>query len=278
MQGILHKDGELATASGAANVGVPFVMSSASTRSIEAVAKANGDGHRWYQLYWYVSHLPIHTYHTALQRERGRPRTNEVTLSILRRAKAAGFTALVVTVDTFALGWRPHDLDTAYLPFIAGVGVQVGTSDPVFMRRTGDGDSSGAGGRAPRPDERPAFPLDLDAHRARLAEGDEQAGAAFALGVAWLREANSGTFRSWTDIAFLRENWDGPIVLKGIQAVEDAHAAMDFRVDGIVVSNHGTYVPGPASRGRSFITPLCPACGLMAPLVLSWLGGRRTSG
>jgi isopentenyl diphosphate isomerase/L-lactate dehydrogenase-like FMN-dependent dehydrogenase len=56
VQGILHKDGELATASAAANVGVPFIMSTASTRSIEAVAKANSDGHRWYQLYWYVSH------------------------------------------------------------------------------------------------------------------------------------------------------------------------------------------------------------------------------
>ena len=106
------------------------------------------------------------------------------------------------------------------------------------MRRRGDGD--GSGGLVPRPDERPAFPLDLDALRARLAEGDEQARAAFELGTGWLREANSGTFRSWTDIAFLRENWDRPIVLKGIQAVEDAHAAMDFRVVGIVVSNHGT--------------------------------------
>ena len=165
-----------------------------------------------------------------------------MTLSILRRIKAAGFTALVVTVDTFALGWRPHDLDTAYLPFVAGVGVQVGTSDPVFMRQMGDDDGTG-GGLAPRPDERPAFPLELDALRARLAAGDEKARADFALGTGWLREAHSGTFRSWADIAFLRENWDGPIVLKGIQAVQDAHAAMDAHVDGIIVSNHGTF-PG----------------------------------
>jgi lactate 2-monooxygenase len=81
-------------------------------------------------------------------------------LSILRRAKGSGFTALVVTLDTFLLGWRPHDLDTAYLPFIAGVGIQVGTSDPVFMRRMG----SRYGGV--RPDEPPAFPLDVEAHDA----------------------------------------------------------------------------------------------------------------
>ncbi|KAF8487349.1 hypothetical protein DFH94DRAFT_678376 [Russula ochroleuca] len=98
------------------------------------------------------------------------------------------------------------------------------------MRRMGGGDGSGL---APRPDERTPFPLDLDVFRARLAAGDEQALAAFTLGAAWLREGHSGTFRSWKDIAFLRENWDGPIVLT------DAHAAMHARVDGIIVSNHG---------------------------------------
>ncbi|KAI0298114.1 FMN-dependent alpha-hydroxy acid dehydrogenase [Multifurca ochricompacta] len=210
VQGILHRDGELATASAAARVGVPFIMSTASTRPIEAVAKASGDGHRWYQLYW--------------------PRNNDVTLSILSRAKAAGFTTLVLTLDTFLLGWRPHDLDTAYLPFAAGVGVQVGTSDPVFMKRMG----------IPlRPDDRPVFPLDMDAFRMRLAAGDEEAQTAFKLGAGWLAEANSGLFRSWQDLEFLRNNWDGPIVLKGVQTVEDAHAAMDARMDGIVVSNHG---------------------------------------
>jgi lactate 2-monooxygenase len=148
----------------------------------------------------------------------------------LGRAKAAGFTALVVTVDTFVIGWRPHDLDKAYLPFLAGVGAQVGTSDPVFMKRMG---------LAPRVDERPAFPLDLDAFRARLAAGDTEAQTALKLGVGWI-EATSGVFRSWKDLKFLRDNWDGPIVLKGIQTVEDTHAAMDARMDGIVVSNHGT--------------------------------------
>jgi lactate 2-monooxygenase len=210
VQGILHKDGELATARAAGTVGVPMIMSTASTRSIEAVAKANGDGHRWYQLYW--------------------PRSNEVTLSLLRRAKAAGFTALVLTLDTFLIGWRPHDLETAYLPFIAGVGAQVGTSDPVFMQRMG----------VPvRPDEPIPFPLDLDAFRKRLEAGDEDATLLLKLGTGWLQETNSGRFPTWEDLAFLRDNWDGPIVLKGVQTVEDAHAAMDARMDGIVVSNHG---------------------------------------
>ncbi|KAH9033599.1 FMN-dependent alpha-hydroxy acid dehydrogenase [Lactarius pseudohatsudake] len=209
-QGILHKDGELATASAAASVGVPYILSTSSSRSIEAVAKANGNGHRWYQLYW--------------------PRSNDVTLSILGRAKAAGFTALVVTLDTTVVGWRPDDLNTAYLPFAAGVGIQVGTSDSVFMKRMG----------APvRPDERPAFPLDQEAFRERLAGGDEETVATFKLVTGWLDEINSGLFHTWEDLKFLRANWDGPIVLKGIRTVDDAHSAMDARMDGIVVSNHG---------------------------------------
>jgi isopentenyl diphosphate isomerase/L-lactate dehydrogenase-like FMN-dependent dehydrogenase len=154
-----------------------------------------------------------------------------VTLSILGRAKLAGFTALVITLDTFLLGWRPHDLDTAYLPFLAGVGVQVGTSDPVFMKRMG---------MAPRVDERPAFPFDMTAFRERLAAGDVEARTELELGAGWLQEVNTGTFRSWKDLQFLRDNWDGPIVLKAIQTVEDAHAAMDAQMDGIIVSNHGT--------------------------------------
>ncbi|KAH8980530.1 FMN-dependent alpha-hydroxy acid dehydrogenase [Lactarius akahatsu] len=210
VQGILHKDGELATASAASSVGVPYILSTSSSRSIEAVAKANGDGHRWYQLYW--------------------PRNNDVTLSILGRAKAAGFTALVVTLDTTVVGWRPEDLNTAYLPFAAGVGIQVGTSDPVFMKRMG----------APvRPDERPALPLDLEAFRTQLTAGDEQTVGTFKIVTGWLDEINSGLFRTWEDLKFLRANWDGPILLKGIQSVDDAHAAMDARMDGIVVSNHG---------------------------------------
>jgi isopentenyl diphosphate isomerase/L-lactate dehydrogenase-like FMN-dependent dehydrogenase len=49
----------------------------------------------------------------------------------------------------------------------------------------------------------------------------------------------SGNYRDWNDLQTLRKYWDGPIVLKGIQTVEDAHKAIDHGMDGIVVSNHG---------------------------------------
>ncbi|KAF9233239.1 FMN-dependent alpha-hydroxy acid dehydrogenase [Melanogaster broomeanus] len=212
VQGILHADGELASARAAGNVGVPYIMSTASSRSIEDVAEANGpNSHRWYQLYW--------------------PRTSEVTLSLLRRAKANGFTALVITLDTSILGWRPHDLETAYIPFAYGVGIQVGTSDPEFMKRFD---------LEPRRGETTPFPFHPEEIReAAFGKGDERAAREMLLGKEWLGEVNSGVFRSWEDLRFIKDNWDGPIVLKGIQRVSDAEKAIVYGIDGIVVSNHG---------------------------------------
>lgn len=210
VQGILHPDGELATARAAGNVGVPYIMSTAATRSIEDVAKANGpNGRRWYQLYWQVSVCITATF---LQADiNARPRTAEVTLSILGRAKANGFTALVVTLDTMHLGWRPHDLRTAYLPFLYGAGTQVGTSDPVFMKRLG---------LSPRVNERTVFPFNPQRVReAAFTQGNEKAMQNIMIGKEWLGEAHSGVWRTWDDLQFIRANWQGPIVLKGIQRV-----------------------------------------------------------
>ncbi|KAF9003955.1 oxidoreductase [Cyathus striatus] len=193
VQAIFNEQAELAPARAGAKLGVPLILSTAASRTIEEVAEANGDGYRWYQLYW--------------------PKTNEITLSLLARAKAAGYKALVVTLDTTTLGWRPHDLETAYLPFGHGVGIQIGKSDPVFMARHNK------------------QPL--------IQEGDEKAQEDAFLGREWLGEVNSGTFKDWEDLKFLRKNWDGPIVLKGIQSVFDAELAIDAGVEGFIVSNHG---------------------------------------
>ena len=63
--------------------------------------------------------------------------SNEVLQSVLERAQKAGFSVLVVTLDTMQLGWRPLDIDRAYLPFLQGVGSAVGFSDPAFMKQQG---------------------------------------------------------------------------------------------------------------------------------------------
>lgn len=93
VQRIFHGEGELASAAAAARENVPYIMSTASSTSIEDVAEANGGGVRWFQLYW-----PTNEH-------------NDITASILQRAKASGFTTLFVTLDTYILGWRPSDMD-----------------------------------------------------------------------------------------------------------------------------------------------------------------------
>lgn len=93
VQRIFNPEGEEAAAAAAAKESVPYIMSTASSTSIEDVAKANGDGVRWYQLYW-----PSNDH-------------NDITQSLLSRAKKAGFSALFVTLDTYILGWRPTDMD-----------------------------------------------------------------------------------------------------------------------------------------------------------------------
>ncbi len=184
VQSIVHPDGELASARAAAELGLTLVMSTASSYTIEEVAAANGGGSRWYQLYW--------------------PNDPDVCVSFLDRAKAAGFSTLVLTLDTWMLGWRPADLDRAYLPFLQGTGLAVYFSDPAFL----------AGLAKPPHEDLPAALLK------------------------WF-PTFSGTDHTWDQLAFIREHWDGPIVLKGIQHVEDARRAADAGVQGVVVSNHG---------------------------------------
>ncbi|GAA0681933.1 lactate 2-monooxygenase [Kitasatospora atroaurantiaca] len=128
----------------------------------------------------------------------------EVTRSFLQRARTAGFTALFVTLDTPLLAWRPRDLDQAYLPFLRGVGTANYFSDPAFQAGL-------------------AKPVHEDLNAAVL----------------HFVQMFADPGKTWEDLAFLRENWDGPIVLKGILHPDDARRAADAGMDGVVVSNHG---------------------------------------
>ena len=110
---IAHEDAEPAVAEASATSGVPMVLSGAATHSLEEVAATGCP--RWYQLYW--------------------PNDRELCASFVSRAEAAGYSAIVVTLDTLTLGWRPRDLRGAYLPFLKGEGCGVYFSDPVFLSR-----------------------------------------------------------------------------------------------------------------------------------------------
>ncbi|HEY3184215.1 MAG TPA: alpha-hydroxy-acid oxidizing protein [Gaiellaceae bacterium] len=179
---IAHEEGELGVARASATSGVPFVLSSASTHSMEEVAATNCP--RWFQLYW--------------------ANDREICESFVQRAEAAGYSAIVVTVDTLTLGWRPRDLRNAYLPFLQGQGCGQFFTDPVFRSR-------------------------LD----RPPEDDVLSAAAMML----------ATFPNlaltWDDLDWLRGRTKLPLLVKGVLRAEDAQRALDHGCDGVIVSNHG---------------------------------------
>ena len=219
VQEIAHHNAEEATARACASTNVPMILSTAATRSIEQVAKANGEGDRWFQLYW------------------PNAQAEEFTASLLSRAKANGFKVLVVTLDTFTLGWRPSDLDEAYLPFIYGQGCQVGFSDPVFQRMYK---------RVQAEDTRTTTEKLGDIWQILKRPGSISGTVKVIANAAVMKESlylmsllHSGSYREWDHLKILQKHWDGPIVLKGIQTVEDAHRAIEYGMDGIIVSNHG---------------------------------------
>jgi len=179
-----HPEGEKATARAAASLGIPFVLSTVASFDIETVAAASGDGPRWFQLYW-----PAH---------------EGLTESLVRRAEAAGYEAIVVTLDTPQLGWRESNLQLAHLPFLEGIGLANYFSDPVFRSLL----------------ERPP-------------EEDVAAAAAKYL------ELFSDLSRTWAALESVRSLTKLPVLVKGVQRGDDARRALEAGVDGVVVSNHG---------------------------------------
>ncbi|HEY5287771.1 MAG TPA: alpha-hydroxy-acid oxidizing protein [Solirubrobacteraceae bacterium] len=217
VQTVAHPEGELACARAAAHVGLPLIASTAASHTIEQIAEAalggadtglGGDAGLaedgtadendtpgkgaaaerkhgfWYQLYW--------------------PRDPELARSFIARAEQAGYEALVVTLDTWLLGWRPADLTEGFLPFLRGEGNINYLKDPIFRAAL------------PKPPEE-----DLPS------------------AVAYWAWQFSNPAVTWADLEFLRECTKLPIVLKGIQSVKDAQLAVEHGIEGIIVSNHG---------------------------------------
>src|SRR5690606_39456474 len=109
---MVHPEADLAVARAAAALGLPMIISNQASRPMEEIAEAGGEGPRWFQLYW--------------------GKSDELVASLVGRAQASGCEAIVVTLDTTILGWRPRDLDLGHLPFLKGQGIAQYTSDPVF--------------------------------------------------------------------------------------------------------------------------------------------------
>jgi lactate 2-monooxygenase len=222
--GAAHREGDVAVARAAAAVGVPMVISTQGSRPMEDVAAALGGTSRWFQLYW--------------------SRDEELVTSFVRRAEAIGASAIVVTLDTHTLGWRPWDLDLGSLPFARGEGLAQYTSDPVFRARVRERAASASVtpdplGPAPRPGPAAvATLLSLARHHPGALRENIRSPLPRAA-VATFLDVFSNPSLTWADLASLRARTSLPIVLKGLQHPDDARLALEHGVDGIVVSNHG---------------------------------------
>ncbi|MDR7316158.1 alpha-hydroxy-acid oxidizing protein [Brevibacillus nitrificans] len=181
MQAIANEEGELATARAAAAAGVPMVVSTVSAHTLEQIAETMGDAPRWFQLYW--------------------SNDREVCASMVKRAEAAGYSAIVLTVDTIMLGWKRRDFRNGYSPLREGRGLANYVSDPVFCSRLSEVNTENAVEEVLRNIYHPTL--------------------------------------NWDDIDYLRQHTKLPILVKGILHPDDAKLAVERGVDGIIVSNHG---------------------------------------
>ncbi|MET7637807.1 alpha-hydroxy-acid oxidizing protein [Streptomyces sp. NPDC005438] len=218
---MVHPEGDLAVARAARALGVPMTVSTQASHPMERIA-ATLDGAPWfYQLYW--------------------SRDDEVVASMVSRAERAGASALVVTLDTHVLGWRTRDLDRAFLPFAQGMGIAQYTSDPAFRQLVNRKVAGKGSSRQEQP--RPT----LAAVRSLLSIARRHPGGTLAnlrspyprAAVETFLEVFSRSTLTWEDLAWLRERTQLPIVVKGVQHLDDAARALDQGVDGIWVSNHG---------------------------------------
>jgi lactate 2-monooxygenase len=183
--GICTQDGhgDLAAARASAETGVPLMASTLSNDPLESVAGALGETPGFFQLYT--------------------PKDKALAESLVRRAEAAGYKGIVVTLDTWVTGWRPRDLNVANFPQLRGAVLMNYFSDPVF--------------------------------RAMLAKPPEEDGAAAVRQWAGV----FGKVLTWDDMAWLRSLTTLPLILKGICHPDDARRAIDAGADAIYCSNHG---------------------------------------
>lgn len=216
---LAHPDKEIAVAKAAAARGIPMIFSNQASTPMESCSAQLGDSPRWFQLYW--------------------SKSRELVASFVRRAEACGCSAIVLTLDTTMLGWRPRDLEVAYLPFLHGKGIAQYTSDPVFQSLLDQDKDAG--------DDSTKAPITLTTLRNVLRTVSNYPGPFWQnlrsgrplKAVRQFTRMYTNPALEWQDLAFLRELTKLPILLKGILDPADAQKAMDHGMDGIIVSNHG---------------------------------------
>ncbi len=219
---LVKADSDVHIARGAAAAGTPYIFSSQGCNPMEETAAAMGDTPFWYQLYWSTDETLVD--------------------SMIQRAEACGAQALVVTVDTTTLGWRPQDLNLGSLPFARGQGIAQYTSDPRFREIVRERVAAVASAA-------PAAKVEvtLGALRSLLSITRNYPGEFLAnlrskeprAAVETFLDIYSNPGLSWDHLATLRRRTSLPVLLKGILHPDDAARALEVGVDGLIVSNHG---------------------------------------
>ena len=218
---VVHPDGELGAARAAADAGAIYAVSTASGYSMEEIAEESS-GRLWFQLYLWKS--------------------EEVVQSLIERASAARYEALVVTIDVPVVGKRERDLRN-------------GMSLPIQLRSAG---VANVAMRVPWLWRMLNGPEITFANLRDIAPGDD----ASTIGEYADRELTDPT-RTWADLAMIRRRWDGPLLVKGVMTVADALAAVRTGADGIIVSNHG---------GRQMSS--LPGVATVLPRIVDAVSGR----
>lgn len=189
---MMHTEGEIAGCTAAEAAGIPYSLSTMGTRSIEEVAAAAPDGQNWFQLYMW--------------------KDRERSMALVERAKAAGFDALMLTVDVPVAGDRLRDKYNGM------------TIPPALTLKT-------IANALPRPEWWINF-LTTDA--LKFASLDSWNGT-----VAELLDSMFDPTVDFEDLKWIKEQWGGKVIVKGIQNVEDAKKVASLGADAIVLSNHG---------------------------------------
>ena len=215
---MVHKKADIAVAKAASKFQIPFIFSNQASVEMERTSSVMDVAPRWFQLYWSKSY--------------------DLVESLISRAELCGCEAIVVTLDTTMLGWRPRDLDLAYLPFLQGKGIAQYTSDPVFQKLMEQEQPSSEGPKRRLTLEMIGSILKLmrrhpEGFFTNLTSGRPLKAVRTFINI------YTNPALNWGDLAFLRERTKLPILLKGILHPEDAKMAIDYGMDGLLVSNHG---------------------------------------
>ena len=234
LSGLYARRGEVQAGKAAAAAGVPFSLSTLSACSIGEVAEKAGPGF-WFQLY--------------IVKDRA------FVADMIARAKEAGCGAILLTVDLAVPGTRYRDY------------------------RAGLSGTPGGGGsrRLAQVLRRPAWAWDVAIHGKPLTLGNLEpllgSGAALQDLMGWV-SSNFDASIGWKDVEWVREQWKGPLLIKGILDPDDALQAAASGVDGIVVSNHGgRQLDGVSSTARA-LPRVAEAVGGKVPILVD--GGVRS--